>query len=142
MSQLLSEERLRFRAHKLLAEGKSVQLVAHNLKKDAKWVKRNEKRFEELGTFKDRPRTGQPKKMTEGDRKRLVKRVKGKERKSTRKVSKAFKTKGRKNVGRETIRVVLKKSGLFPHKKRKTPFLTDEQKKKRVSFARKYRRHD
>ena len=76
------------------------------------------------------------------DAQRLVKQVKGNERKSTRKMSVSFKTKDNKSVSRETIRTTLKKSGLMPHRKRKVTRLTEAQKLRRVAFAKKYRRTD
>ena len=135
MTQLLSEkERERFRAHQLLSKGKSEKTVANILKKDVKWVCRQERRFEELGNFKDKPRSGQPMKLDYRDTALLMKQVKGKERKSTRKMASSFKTKDKKSVGRETIRKTLKTSGLYPHKKRKVTLLTDRQKKKESSL--------
>jgi len=135
MTQLLSEkERERFRAHQLLSKEKSGKTVANILEKDVKWVRRQERRFDELGNFKDRSRSGQPKKLDSRDTARLVKQVKGKERKSTRKMVSSFKTKDKKSVGRETIRKTLKTSGLYPHKKRKVTLLTGRQKKKESSL--------
>lgn len=143
MSDLLTErEKERFKAHKLLDRGLTVKEVARRMHKEPRWVRRLKERFEELGSFRDRPRSGQPTKMTPQDKVRLIKEVRGKERKSIRKVAKQFKTKDHGKVGRETIRVNLKASGLFPHRKRKVTRLTDDQKKRRVAFARKYRRYD
>ncbi len=143
MAQLLTEkEQERFRAHKLLSEGKSEKVVAARLGRDVQWVKREEKRFKELGTFKDRAREGAPKKMTARDEARLLKQVQGQERKSTRKVAATFQTKDHKQISREKVRTTLKGAGLFPHRKKKTPYLTQNQKDRRVAFARKYRRYD
>jgi transposase len=143
MANLLNDkERERFRAHQLLQQGRSTKFVANTLKRDTKWVRRTERRFEELGSFKDRPRTGQPKKLSSRDSERLVKQVKGKERRSTRKVALSFKSKDNKKVSRETIRKSLKTAGLYPHKKRKVTLLTQGQKIRRVGFAEKYRRED
>ena len=143
MSELLTEkERERFRAHKLLQEGKSELFVATKLKRDIKWVRRQKNRFEELGSFKDRPRKGRPKSLDTRDTERLVKQVKGKERKSTRKMSYSFQTKDKVSVSRETIRKSLKSTGMIPHRKRKVTLLTAAQKEKRVKFAKKYSRTD
>ena len=92
MTELLSEkERERFRAHNLLSEGKSEKFVAAKLKKSVRRVRRQQIRFEESGNFEGRPRKGAPKKLDDRDVKRLVKEVKGKERKSTRKKATFFK---------------------------------------------------
>lgn len=143
MADVLSErQKDRFKAIRLLAEGTNVNEVARKMHKDPRWVSRTRDRFKELGSLKDRSRPGAPKKLTEADRKRLVKQVQGKERRSLRKTAKSFKTKDHGQVGRETIRTNLKASGLFPHRKRKVPRLTPDQKRRRVAFARKYRRYD
>lgn len=143
MTSLLTEkEQLRFRAQKLHSEGKSDVYIANRLSKTIKWVKRCLKRFEELGTFKDRPRKGRPKKLTPRDQARLVKAVKGKPRRSLRKTSTSFETSKKEKVSRETIRKSIRSEGLYPHRRRKTPMLTEDHKARKVSFAKRYRRFD
>lgn len=143
MSKDLSDvERDRFKAHRLLAQGKSQKSVAAILKRSRHFVQNVEKRFDARADFKDFDRSGRPKKLSSGDEKRLVKEVKGKKGKSLRRVSAQFKSNEGKKVSRETIRVTLKKSGLFPHRRRKVVRLTEEHKKRRVAMARKYRRFD
>ena len=68
--------------------------------------------------------------------------VKGKRRRSTRKTSHQFKTVKGETLSHETIRKSLRRSGLYPHRPRKAVFLTDANKKRRVEFAKKYRRFD
>jgi len=115
MSADLSEtEQDRFRAHKLLAKGYSQSAVATKLKRSRHFVQNVEKRFEVRKDFKDFDRSGRPEKLTSGDKARLVKTVQGKKGKSVRRVSAQFKTKAKAKVSRETIRVILKKSGLYP----------------------------
>lgn len=143
MTQLLTEkEKIRFRAQQLYSQGRSEGFIADRLKKPKPWVKRTLKRFEELGTFKDRPRKGRAKKLVTRDQNRLVKRMKGKQHKSTRRTAAAFKNVNKQTVGRETVRKTLHKAGLYPHRKRKTPLLTADHKRRRVEFAQKYRRYD
>lgn len=143
MAELLTEkEKERFKAQQLHSKGKSDGYIAAHLNKSKKWVKRVLERFEELGTFKDRPRKGRPKKLTPRDQNRLVNQVKGKARQSLRKTSASFKTSKKEKVGRETIRKSIRAAGLYPHRKRKTTLLTDAHKAKRVKFAKKYRRFD
>lgn len=142
-SKDLSEtQRLRFKAVKLHGEKKSENEIARKCKKSVRWVQRAIGRFNDLGHFGNRPGQGRRKELDESERKRLVKKVKGKQKASTRKVSKTFKTKKGKSLGRDTIRVGLKQSGLYPHKKQKTTRLTGRQKAKRVEFAQKNRRRD
>jgi transposase len=143
MSRELSEtEQDRFRAHKLLSQGYSKKAVAAKLSRSTHFVRNAEKRFEQRADFKDLERSGRPKKLSARDQKRLVKVVKGKKAKSVRRVSAQFKTKEKAKVSRETVRMTLKKVGLFPHRRRKTPRLTEDHKKRRVAMAKKYRRFD
>lgn len=143
MSKDLTEkEKERFKAFKLHEQGYSRSQIAHRMGRPVKWVKRLIRRFSELGHFGDRAREGRPKKMTSADHHRLVKMTKGRRRRSTRKVAKLYKTTEGQRLGRETVRKVFKSEGLFPHKPRRLPKLTEEGKKKRVQFCRKYRRAD
>lgn len=141
-SVLSKDERDRFRAHQLLAKGKSQRVVAKIIKRSQHFVENVEKRFELRADFKDRQRSGRPKKLTSADERRLVNKVKGEKRMSTRRTAFQFKTKGNIKVGRETVRKTLKKAGLYPHRRRKVTRLTDAHKIKRVEMARKYRHYD
>lgn len=143
MSVDLSEtEQDRFRAHQLLAKGYSQKAVATKIKRSRHFVQNVEKRFEARKDFKDFDRSGRPKKLASEDERRLVKKVKGKRGMSVRRVAAQFQTKDKDKVGRETIRVTLKKFGLYPHRRRKVTRLTEDHKKRRVEMARKYRRYD
>lgn len=143
MNSGLSElEKLRFKAVKLQKEHRSEKEIARLCKKDIRWVHSTLGRFNELGHFRNRAGQGRKKKLSEADVKRLMKKVKGKPKASTRKTSKTFKTKKGQNVSRELVRVHLKREGLYPHKKQKTPRLTERQKLKRVEFAKNNRRRD
>lgn len=143
MSESLSEtQRLRFKAVKLRDEGLSENEIARKCNKDRRWVRSTIGRFNELGHFGNRKGSGRKQKLDQSDAKRLLKKMKGKRRASVRRTAKTFKTKKGQSVGRETIRINLKRSGLYPHRKQKTPRLTEKQKKKRVQFAEHNRRRD
>lgn len=143
MSDGLSKvEELRFKAIKLHNEDRSEREIARLCKKDSRWVQRTIRRFNELGHFKNRRGQGRKEQLSKSDKRKLFKKVKGKPKASTRKTSKTFKTKKGESVSRETIRVSLKRQGLYPHKKQRTPRLTERQKQKRVEFAQKNRRRD
>ena len=143
MSDGLSDvEQLRFKAIKLHNEHRSEREIARLCKKDRRWVQRTIRRFNELGHFGNRPGQGRKKKLSKGDEARLLKKVKGKTKASTRKTAKTVKTKKGESAGRETIRVQLKSHGLYPHKKQRSPRLTEKQKAKRVQFAKANRRRN
>lgn len=139
--QLTDKERERFKCFQLVTSGKSQKEAARILKRPPLWVTRTMRRINERGDFEDRNRSGAPHKVSNRDHKRLVKMIKGKHGKSTRKISKIFKTKLGKKIGRETIRKELKYvEGLFPHRQQKEPLLTPAQKVKRVEYAKKHLR--
>ena len=120
MSDGLSKvEELRFKAIKLHNEDRSEREIARLCKKDSLWVQRTIRRFNELGHFKNRRGQGRKEKLSKSDKRKLFKKVKGKPKASTRKTSKTFKTKKGESVSRETIRVSLKRQGLYPHKKQR-----------------------
>ena len=144
MSSLPTEEQQdRFQAYKLYQKGKKIERIALKFNKSIRWVQRNNKRFEETGSFEDRPRTGRPHVLKARDIQRLVNKVKGKRRQSVRKTSRAFKSSTGKKISRETIRKTIKSAGLYPHRRRKVTFLTEKQKERRVRrFAKAYRHFD
>jgi len=141
-STLTEKEKERFKAYKLLTQGKKKSVVATKLNNSLSWVKRTKRRFELTGSFKDKSRSGRPKKVTPSEAKRLVKKVKGKRRQSTRKTAREFRTLSGEKVSHETVRKSLRVANLYPHRPRKTTFLTEDHKNRRVAFAKKYRRFD
>lgn len=141
-SELTEVERERFEAYKLHEKGKSNKFIAAKFKKSVRWVQRTTKRFRNFGTFKDRPRSGRPAKVTGRDQARLVKAVKGKRGQSLRKTARSFKTQAGDRISPGTIRKSLRVAKLYPHRRRKVTALTDAQRERRVDFAKKYRRFD
>jgi len=143
MSGVLDEkEKLRLKVVRLSNQGHNDNTIARKLKVTPKFVRSTIRRLNAIGSIKDRPRSGRPRKLTAADTKRLVNEVKGHERRSTRKVAATFKTSKSEKISREKVRLTLKKEKLVPHRRKKRPKLTPEQKKKRVAFAQKYRRRD
>jgi len=140
--KLTPREELRLRAVKLRNKGISDNSIAAKLKKDLRWVHCTFRRLEEIGSVKDRLRKGRNKKLSPSDVTRLRKEVKGKERRSIRKVAASFKTSKGNRVSKETIRRNLRASGLVVHRKRKSTYLSATQKVNRVKFAMKYRRYN
>lgn len=141
-TQLNEKEKLRLKMVKLRAEGHTNQYIAKKLKVTLKVVRYTFSRLKETGSIKDRLRPGRPHKLNEGDIKRLVKGVKGRERRSTRKTSSTFKSTISGRVSKSTIQRTLRSKGLFPHRKKRIPKLTAVQKVKRVEFAKEFRRKD
>ena len=139
-TELSDQEKLRLKVFRLHDDGHSDAAILRKLKVSQKFVRNALLRMRETGRIQDRTRPGRPAKVTTTDKKRLVKRVQGHERQSTRKTAAIFKTKKGEKLSHTTIRVTLKKSGLIPHRKKKRPKLTEKQKMKRVEFANEFRR--
>ena len=138
MSEVLKEkEKLRLKVARLHNQSLNDDTVARKLKVTPEFVRNTLLRLNDIGGIKDRPRSGRPSKLTASDKKRLVKQAKGHERRSTRKIAATFKTSKSEKIGRDTVRSTLKEQGLIPHRKKKRPKLTPEQKEKRVIFAKK-----
>jgi len=143
MSGALDEkEKLRLRVVRLPNQSHNDNTIARKLKVSPKFVHNTLRRLNDIGSIKDRPRSGRPRKLTVNDKKRLVKEVKGHERRSTRKIAAIFKTSKSEKISHVTVRSTLKEQKLVPHRRKRRPKLTPEQKEKRVTFAKKYRRKD
>jgi transposase len=143
MSEALSgRQKVRVNVIKLHGRGLTNKSIARQLKIDVRTVRNTIKLFEETGAVIDRARLGRKKKITAGDRARLLKRVKGRERQSTRKTAASFTTTRSGKVSKNTIHREIRSSGLIPHRKKRRPKLTVAQKAKRAEFAKKYLRHD
>lgn len=139
MSDKLSpQEKVRLKVIQLHGKGLSNSTIARRLSIDTRTVQYTIQRFNESGSVKDRARTGRPKKLSAGDRARLLKKVKGRERQSSRKTSASFKSTKSGKVSKDTIRRNIRSAGLIPHRKKRRPKLTVAQKEKRVEFATKY----
>jgi transposase len=140
--QLSEREKVRVKILDLHDKRFSNKAIARQLNVAPTTVATTLRRNIETGSIKDRPRPGRPRKIEGEAVKRLVKRVKGRERQSTRKTAASFKATKGQRVGRETVRKTIKAQGLIPHRRKRRPKLTEAQKAKRVVFAKKYLRHD
>ncbi len=106
--------------------------------KDRKTVRRICKRVKEDGSFKDRPRSGRPSKISERDRRAIVGVLRKTKKKTAESVRKEVLVSHNIQVSRKTIARVLKKSGYASRVKKKKPLLTTNQKKARLNWAKKH----
>ncbi len=141
-TELNEKEKLRLKVVRLRNEGHSKETIARKLKVSLKIVRNTLSRLNEIGSVKDRLRSGRPHKLDESDQKRLVKAVKGHERRSTRKTAATFKTAKSGRVSKSTVQRTLRSQGLIPHRKKRRPKLTEGQKMTRVEFGKEFRRRD
>jgi len=105
----------------LVDEGWEADTIAKMLKVHRQRIWRIKKRFLKEGikeTLNEKPRTGQPKKYTEGHKAEIIatactKAPKGRKRWAIRLLTKELrKKKGLRTINRESVRLVLKKAGL------------------------------
>ena len=89
-------------------------------------------------SFKDRPRSGRPEKLTDRNKRTLAKMVKKKETSNASAISRALKTTHSIAVSPDTVRRSLKSLGYACRIKKKKPKLTEKHKKARLAFAKKY----
>lgn len=122
--------------------GDSTSKIARDLGRSRWFVDSTWKRWLDLGTIDDRKRTGRPPKFNTKDRRTIVASAKGKRMRSTRSVARRFNHHRGKDISHETVRKILKESGLKPHRHQKVPKLSEKQKKSRLAFAKKYSKHD
>src|SRR4051794_15918491 len=78
-SPILTREKKRLQVVKLAQEGSSQKYIARKLSVDTKYVRRTLNKIYNIGSIKDRPRTGRPRKLNDKSRNQLVKSMKGRE---------------------------------------------------------------
>jgi transposase len=96
------------------------------------------KTVKQTNSFKDRPRKGRPRKLTDRNKRAAVKMLKKKEATTATAISKALKSSHNIQVSRKTVARALKSCGYACRIKKKKPRLTDKHKKARLAFAKKY----
>lgn len=87
----------------------------------------------ETHSVKDRPRSGRKRKLTTAEEKRVVKKA---QKVGATQAARDFSSHGSKTITDFTVRKVLKKYKFFYLKRKKIPRLTQDQKEKRMNYAR------
>jgi len=136
---MLNREQQRIQVWTLREEGLSWNQIATRTGKDRKNCRNICKRVKETGTFKDKPRSGRPSKLTDRDRRHIVGILRKSNEKSVEAVRKEAATIINTKVCHNTIAKVLKESGYVCRVKKKKPLLTKKHKEKRLTWAKKYR---
>ena len=98
----------------LSSENKTYKQIMSTVGCSRKSVIRWKNEFKNENTLCDKKRSGRPKKVDYKTTKKVIKMMRGKRRKSTRKTSKAL-----KNISRETVRRILKNGGLKHYKRKR-----------------------
>jgi transposase len=92
----------------------------------------------QTNSFKDRPRSGRPAKLTDRNKRAIAKMVKKKETSSATAISRALKTSHSITVSPDTVKRALRSLGYACRIKKKKPKLTEKHKKARLAFAKKH----
>jgi transposase len=92
----------------------------------------------DTNSFKDRPRCGRPPKLTDRNKRTIVRMLKKKETSTATAISKALRTPHQIEVSPDTVGRALKSLGYACRIKKKKPKLTEKHKKARLAFAKKY----
>jgi transposase len=96
------------------------------------------KNVKQTHSFKDRPRSGRPPKLTDRNKRTIARMVKKKETSTATAISKALKSSHQITVSPDTVKRSLKSFGYACRIKKKKPRLTEKHKKARLAFAKKY----
>ena len=118
-----------FRDGKRIAE--IVRVTGFGLSFVKRWARRD--------CQEDQPRSGRPRKLNPDLVKTVAAMMKGKKRRSTRRVAALLEERKNITVSRHTIARAAKEAGLKPFKRHQKPLVSDAQRQRRLDFARKYR---
>lgn len=127
---------------KLHKEKKSLRQIAKIVGKTHSTVQSVVKKFEMTGSVNTLPRSGRPKILNSRDRRNIIRKVNENPRISAPKLAVDVELEIGKIVHPENIRRILRKSGLNGRIPRKKPFISLENRRKRLEFAKKYGNED
>jgi transposase len=119
----------------LFQSGQSISAIVRSTGFERSFVKRWARR----DSPDDRPRAGTPVKLTAPLVRTVGAMMKGKKNRSTRRVAKLIQERKNVVISKSSVHRAAKKAGLTSYKRQKKPLLTDDQKARRLQFARKFR---
>jgi transposase len=131
----LNREQERIRVWTLREEGLSWSQIATRTGKNRKSCRRICKRVKETGSFKDKPHTGRPSKLTDRDRRHIVGILRNNKEKNAEAIRKEAAATFNVKLCRNSIAKVLKESGYVCRVKKKKPLLTKRHKQQRLAWA-------
>jgi transposase len=134
----VSREEKRVQVMTLKNEGLSNKEISRRTGLSVRGIQKIIKRTKETNSFKEKPRTGRPPKLSEREKRFLVKILKKKEATTASGISKVLKTFHNIQVSRKTVARTLKSFGFSSRIKKKKPKLTEKHKKSRLDWAKKH----
>ena len=121
----------------LLEQGKSPTFITSVLKRSLPWVYKTKNERSSIYKCKTKLRSGRPSKLI-SNIKSIIKKTRGKRKRSTRKVSKQIKDKTKTSISHVTVWKFQKKEKQLPYKRRREPLLSNKNIVSRTNFAKKY----
>ena len=118
--------------------GSSNQAIALATGLTVRGVQKIIKTVKETHSFKDRPRSGRPRKLTDRNKRAIVKMINKTQATTATAIAKALKTELNIQVSHDTVSRALKSVGYACRVKQKKPKLTEKHKRNRLAFAKKY----
>lgn len=134
----MTRQEKRAQVFALKNQGVSNQDIAAETGLSVSGIQKINRTVKQTNSFKDRPRSGRPPKLSDRNNRTIVRMLKKKETQTATSISKALKTSHNIQVSRKTVARSLKLSGYACRIKKKKPKLTDKHKKARLAFAKKY----
>src|SRR5690349_19495866 len=131
----LSRQEKRVQVMTLSKQGVSNREIAKITGLTVRGIQHIKKRVNLTHSFKDRPRSGRPRKLTERNKRLISKLLKKKETRTATTIAKSLKTHNNINVCRRTVSNALKTMGYSCRIKKKKPKLTEKHKKARLEWA-------
>jgi len=130
-----NREQTRVKIHSLRESGLSWGKIAEQTGKSKDSVRKIFGRVQKNNSFKEKTRSGRPRKLSERDRRIIISLLRKSKTKTVESIRKEASVHHNIDVSESTIRRAFRESGFVARVKRKKPFLTNEQKKKRLSWA-------
>lgn len=129
----------RSKAVLLHSQGQSQSKIAKIMKRSRYAIQAAIKRFKETGSYENRPKSGRKRITTERDDRFLTRLSLKNRMKSSKDLSAELNERQGISVSARTVRRRLVQANLHGRKARRKPLLTEDQKKKRLLWAKKYK---
>ncbi|XP_055903333.1 uncharacterized protein LOC129939369 [Eupeodes corollae] len=123
---------------KLKNEGMSMAKIGKSLDLSKASVQTIIKNYNETGHYDSRPRSGRPRKLDDRTMRKVVRKVVENPKQSAIKLAAELQSFESITVHPETVRRVLKRSGLSSRVARKKPLISSKNRIKRLEYAKKY----
>jgi transposase len=134
----LTREQKRVIAVTLKKEGVTNKEIAKKTGLTIRGIQTINKRVKQTQSFKEKPRTGRPGKITDRDKRLILRILKSKQAGTATEICKVLKTSHKIEISRQTVARVLNSFGFSCRIKKKKPRLTVKHRKDRLHWAKEH----